>query len=58
MMVHMSIDNDIQLEKTCEECKSKAEEEACISCGKKTGGEYINPEFDEELFNQLKNDAS
>ena len=53
MMVHMSLDNDEQLEKICNSCKEKAEEHRCTSCNSLLNKE-VNPNFDEELFKKLK----
>jgi gamma-glutamyl phosphate reductase len=56
MMVHMSIDNDEQLEKVCKSCQEKSKEDRCTSCNALLDVE-VNPNFDEELFEKLKNNA-
>lgn len=56
-MIHMSIDNDETLENTCQECQDRAAEDRCISCGKSTDIENINPNFDAELFEKLKSNV-
>ncbi len=59
MMVHMSIDNDEQLEKMCDKCKKRGEGNKCIACGDPFISESeANPQFDEELFEKLKRDHS
>jgi hypothetical protein len=57
MMVHMSIDNEEQLEKVCGTCQEKAQEHRCMSCNELLDKE-VNPNFDEELFNKLKANAT
>lgn len=57
-MIHMSIDNDEQLEKTCNKCKSHMEHERCITCGDKMTITNLNPNFDEEMFEKLKKQST
>lgn len=58
-MVHMSVDNDERMEKTCSKCKNSLENEKCISCGDRlVKKEDINPNFDESLFKKLKSQAT
>lgn len=52
----MSIDNDEQLEKVCKSCQEKSKEDRCTSCNALLDVE-VNPNFDEELFEKLKNNA-
>lgn len=55
-MIHMAIDNDIQLEGMCPKCHTETEQKRCNVCGDRMfDNNEINPSFDEELFNQLKN---
>lgn len=59
-MVHMSVDNDEKLEKTCGKCKKRMEEHRCQSCGEGIFDELetLNPNFDEEMFNKLKKETT
>jgi hypothetical protein len=57
MMIHMSLDNEEQLEKICKPCQEKAKEDRCTSCNTLLDIE-VNPNFDESLFEKLKKQAT
>lgn len=58
-MIHMSIDNDEQLEKTCGKCKHSMEESKCVVCGDKMiVEEENNPNFDDAVFEKMKKDSN
>lgn len=58
LMIHMAIDNDEKLEKTCNKCQSSLEQERCIACGDKMAIMDFNPLFDEEMFEKLKREST
>jgi hypothetical protein len=52
----MQIDNDMQLEKMCGKCKDGMNSNKCTHCNANLEESVnINPNFDEALFEQLKN---
>jgi rRNA maturation endonuclease Nob1 len=53
-MVHMAIDNDEQVEKACDDCKSELDKNKCSVCGKEVQEKEANSTFDEEYFKKLK----
>lgn len=56
VMLNMQIDNDIQLEKMCGKCKDDMNKNKCTICNTNLEESVnINPQFDEALFEQLKN---
>ena len=57
-MVHMAVDNDERIEKSCNKCKNDMEDVKCVSCGSKMETLEENPQFDEELFEKLKKQAT
>lgn len=54
-MVHMALDDEEKLEKTCSKCKSHMHDDRCIHCGTQLINEdNANPNFSNELFEKLK----
>lgn len=56
MIANMSIDNDEEYEAMCDKCKARGNVKRCVGCGTEEmeSFEFINPNFDEERFKQLK----
>lgn len=57
MAVHYSIDNDVEYEKTCHSCKEEMKTPKCNVCRNdlETINSGFNPEFDDDMFEKLKN---
>lgn len=56
-LVQMILDREEQLDRLCPECRARAREERCPSCGRPAGqwGEgAVNPAFDPGRFEKLK----
>ena len=59
VMLNMQIDNDIQLEKMCGKCKSGLNGNKCTHCNANLEESVnANPNFDESLFEKLKNEEN
>ena len=56
-LVQMLLDREEELDRLCPECRSRAEEERCPSCGRPVpqwGEGAANPAFDPRRFEELK----
>jgi rRNA maturation endonuclease Nob1 len=55
IMVHMAVDDEEKMEKTCKKCKTHMDDNRCIHCGTQlVNEETLNPNFNEEMFEKLK----
>lgn len=60
LFVNQSIDYDEQLDHMCDKCRDEVTSHRCTRCGKSLGGgkynpDFVNPNFDTERFDKLKN---
>jgi len=56
-LVHQLLDREEELERLCPECRTRAAEERCPSCGRPSavcGEGAVNPAFDLERFERMK----
>lgn len=55
---NMAIDSDEQLEGLCSSCLEEVKrQDKCTRCGKATISMQINPNFDKEKFERLKQES-
>ena len=56
-LVHLLLDREEELERLCPDCRSRAAEDRCMSCGQPMhawGEGAVNPAFDPERFESMK----